>query len=310
MLRLAVLLAALGCDRPPDPTPPDWGEATDWADGAFLTVEGVLPARVSGQAVAVDAAYVGQGPELLRLDPATLALDRLVVGGGLGITALAHQTGSSGAEVLVATAVDARVVVWSLGGFSAPIPVADVVGGAFVSGAPVLVHGDGAGGCRVRFTATDASFPFDVACPPSVQVAAVGDAAYVALGQGGLWRATAGGVARVAEVADGVSYDDLADQLVVPLGFDERIVALDRDGAVLWEREEPVRAAVALPGRGVLWGRPQGLGTALVVADQGGEPIEEILLERPVLGLAAAIDGSRVGVVREGDYGLYEVLPW
>jgi hypothetical protein len=310
MIRLTLLVGALGCARPPDPSPPAWGDATDWPDGAYLQVQGVLPVRVSGQAVGVDAAYVGQGPELLRLDPATLALDRLVVGGGLGITALAHQTGSSGAEVLVATAIDARVVVWSRGGFTAPIAVADVVGGAFVAGAPVLVHGDGAGGCRVRFTATEASFPFDVACPSAVQVAAVGDAAYVALGQGGLWRATSAGVARVADVADGVSYDDLADQLVVPLGFDERIVAFDRDGAVVWEREEPVRAAVALPGRGVLWARPQGLGTALVAADQDGEPIEEILLERPVQGLAASIDGARVGVVRDGDYGLYEVVAW
>lgn len=309
LLALAAVSGSAGCARPLEPTPVLPGSEADWASGERIVLESALPVRVHGQAVGVQQVFVGYGPEVLRLDPVAAQVASLQVTNTAIAQVLDLELADQGEQVLVATAIDVREVVWSAQGFLDPVDVGDVRAGAYVAGEGVVVYADGTGTCRVRFVASEQDYTFDVACPPRVHVAAVADQLWVALGQGGLWRADPAGVARVAQVADRVSYDGLAEQVVI-LDLSERLLtALDRAGASLWTLRAPVRDVVALPGRGLIWAEQRNLGTELVLATVDGEERERLGFDPPVEGLAAAPDGSRLGVRREADYATYQILP-
>lgn len=309
LLGLAAAGGAVGCARPPEPTPVVPGSEVDWASGDRIVLESALPVRVHGQAVGVQQVFVGYGPEVLRLDPVEAQVASLQVTTTAIAQVLDLALADQDEQVLVATAIDVREVVWSAQGFLEPVDVADVRAGAYVAGEGAVVYADGTGTCRVRFIETDQDYTFDVACPPQVHVAAVRDQLWVALGQGGLWRADPAGVARVSPVADRVSYDDVAEQVVI-LDLSERLLtALDPAGESLWTLRAPVRDVVALPGRGLIWAEQRSLGTELVLATVDGEERERLAFDPPVEGLSAAPDGSRLGVRREADYATYQILP-
>lgn len=310
-MRLLLILTCLGCARPPVPPGPAVVEADHgWPESESLELEGVLPSRVRGQAVGIDSAVVGFGPEVLRIDRATREIDSLIVTSGAMATVLDGQIGGGGEEFLVGTEVDLRVVLWSLGGFREPLQVPGVRGGAFVLDEPVVARADERGQCRVRFVDQEIEHPFETDCPERVEVAAQDRGVLLSLGQGGLWQATPGGLTRFAEVADGVSYDDFSEQIIAHAGFERRIFALDGStGEELWEVQTEVLASVALPGRGLLWAERSGLGSTLVLADASGEELDRLVLDAPVTGLAASSDGSRVGITRQADYAIYSVHP-
>jgi len=306
------LLALAACERPPAFEPPVLELVGGWPESDTLRLQGVLPFRVHGQAVGQLATYVGLGPELVRIDARTDAIDTLLVTNGGIATALASQGGAQGDRVLVGTAIDARVALWQAGGVESPFPVGGAVAGTFRDDGPVIVYADGTGGCRIRFLSTEADHPFRVGCPQQVELAVVGDTVLVALGSNGLWRATPAGVERLIDVTDraeGVAYDDLTEQIVYWRGPDERLIGVSPSLEPLWERRAAVRSLAILPGQGMVWAEPLNFGARLVLATVDAEPIESVELDRPVLHLAAAPDGSRLGVRREADHASYTVLP-
>lgn len=270
-------------------------------------VEGVLPSGVSGQAVADDAVYVGLGPDLLRLHPAT-GVQALEFRGGPPLVVHDVRVGASGAEVLAVSPAEVRVIVWPGGASLSSFDATDVRAAAFAFDGLVIVR-TMLGRCVAVFTVTGAEVPLEGECAGPVQLAVGPDAVYAALGPMGLFEARPSGARRIAEAANGVSYDGAADQLVVPLGWQQGLVGLSRGGELLWERDVSVQRAIALPGFGIAWTEQAGVGAALVLADAGGVEIERLVLDAPVRELAASPDGAQLGVARDNDHATYAILP-
>lgn len=309
---LPIAMVLLACERPPAFEPPVLELVGGLPESESLRLQGVLPFRVHGQAVGARASYVGMGRDLVRIDGSSGSIESLLVTSGGVATALATSMGPQGERVLVGTPIDARVALWDARGVEAPFPVGGAVAGIFLGDEPVLVYADGAGSCRIRFLDSDVDHPFRLSCPQQVGLATVDDHVLVALGANGLWRASLAGVERlfdVVERADGVGYDDVLEQVVIWQVPEERVIAVTPDYAPLWQRRVVVRALAVLPGQGMVWAELFGFGARLVLADTDGEPVESFELDRPVIDLVAAPDGSRLGVRREADHASYTVLP-
>lgn len=309
-MRALIFAILVGCGRPAAPPGPIIGHDPSFPDGEQLVFEGALPFAPRGQAVGVVSSGLGHGPELLRIDHQTHELESLIVSSGPAAWVLDGEIGANGEAYLVGTTVDLRLVLWGVGGFLEPWPIGGVRGGAFVLGEPVVAVADGNESCWVRFVEAEISHPFDVACPSRVPVVARERGAFLALGRGGLWHAREGAVQRVAEVADGVSYDDATDQVIAHAGYEGMVFAIDPETLERrWQVEAEVFASVALPGRGVLWAERSGVGSALVLADLDGSERERLHLDWIVRGLSAAPDASRVGIVFDAAYATYLVPP-
>lgn len=303
---LPLLLLAVACPTPreiPVFEPPEWPE-----DETFV-YEASLLGRAAGLAVGAGVMVVGFDGQTALLDPATLDVTLVEAAPGVNEFVLATDRTTSGPVALVVTDIDVRLVVFDGGGIRAPWPVTGVVDGDLVGEEPVVLIRGEDDECRVRWVVDEIEVGLGLECIDDATLTAVDrSTVVVSLGNRGVLRVTPERVTEIVRTGRAADWDG-TDTLYITDVNETEIQVVDLDGSVTARIPAggDIVAMTAMGDRGVAWAEDIEGRFHLRWASATGEDLGEVVHNEPILALAAAPDGVRLGVVRLFDIGSYEV---